>query len=351
MCKGWLGWLAVLGRAFLFDHVGRESPLSDSTSRSIRGRAGNRRGGFQPCPRHQDCSRAGGATTESRSDRPKINICGCFQAHLPRCSGSMPSRVPYLAFASERLSSLQPAALLRGARIAKGWRRAALRLSLHSDPLMFERYLAVRRRAGRGMVYEQFKLLGDGMSTAPAGEYLLPLAIGTLVGVVGGAITGITIRDLIVVLHVHAGSRAAGVAALIGVYVGGEGGGLILVLSDPGQTPAVAAHFDGLTDGVRGKRAGALGCIRRRSSAACRRGFSRRNTEAAGADGAHVRRGSIFPVRACVSMVPGLAEARSQGPAVGAMASCHGSGHRSVRGRNGGRSASLLEGGIPSCRC
>ncbi|MBI2016883.1 MAG: tripartite tricarboxylate transporter permease [Candidatus Rokubacteria bacterium] len=78
---------------------------------------------------------------------------------------------------------------------------------------------------------------------------MTPLAIGTLAGLVGGALPGVTITmTIIIVLPFTFGlDPLAGLAAMIGVYVGGESGGLVTasLLGIPGTPSAVATTFDG----------------------------------------------------------------------------------------------------------
>jgi putative tricarboxylic transport membrane protein len=80
-------------------------------------------------------------------------------------------------------------------------------------------------------------------------QYLLPLAVGTLAGLVGGALPGVTITmTIIIVLPFTFGlDPLAGLAAMVGVYVGGETGGLVTasLLGIPGTPSAVATTFDG----------------------------------------------------------------------------------------------------------
>lgn len=80
-------------------------------------------------------------------------------------------------------------------------------------------------------------------------QYLLPLAIGTLAGMLGGALPGVTITmTIIIVLPFTFGlDPLAGLAAMVGVYVGGESGGLVTasLLGIPGTPSAVATTFDG----------------------------------------------------------------------------------------------------------
>src|SRR5574341_1700087 len=94
-----------------------------------------------------------------------------------------------------------------------------------------------------------FELLGTGIVNIMQLQYLLPFGVGTLVVLVGGALPGITITmTVIVVLPFTFGLEPLqGLAAMIGVYVGGECGGLITscLLGIPGKPSAVATTFDG----------------------------------------------------------------------------------------------------------
>jgi putative tricarboxylic transport membrane protein len=107
-----------------------------------------------------------------------------------------------------------------------------------------------------------FELLGSGIVNILQVKYLLPLFIGTLVGVVGGALPGITITmTIIVVLPFTFGLEPLqGLAAMIGVYVGGETGGLITscLLGIPGKPSAVATTFDGFPMARKGEPGRAL---------------------------------------------------------------------------------------------
>jgi putative tricarboxylic transport membrane protein len=107
-----------------------------------------------------------------------------------------------------------------------------------------------------------FDLLAAGIAGIFEVKYLLPLAIGTVVGVVGGALPGITITmTVIVVLPFTFGLEPLqGLAAMIGVYVGGETGGLITscLLGIPGKPSAVATTFDGFPMARKGEPGRAL---------------------------------------------------------------------------------------------
>ncbi len=88
-------------------------------------------------------------------------------------------------------------------------------------------------------------------------QFLMPLAIGTLAGLVGGALPGVTITmTIIIVLPFTFGlDPLAGLAAMIGVYVGGESGGLVSasLLGIPGTPSAVATTFDGFPMSKKGE--------------------------------------------------------------------------------------------------
>jgi putative tricarboxylic transport membrane protein len=107
-----------------------------------------------------------------------------------------------------------------------------------------------------------FELLGAGLAGMFQVKYLLPLFIGTLIGVVGGALPGITITmTVIVVLPFTFGLEPLqGLACMIGVYVGGETGGLITscLLGIPGKPSAVATTFDGFPMARKGEPGRAL---------------------------------------------------------------------------------------------
>jgi putative tricarboxylic transport membrane protein len=80
-------------------------------------------------------------------------------------------------------------------------------------------------------------------------QYLVPLIAGTIAGVIGGALPGVTITmTVIMVLPFTFGlDPLQGLAAMIGVYVGGSAGGSITasLIGIPGTPSAVATTFDG----------------------------------------------------------------------------------------------------------
>ncbi|MCD6042422.1 MAG: C4-dicarboxylate transporter permease [Burkholderiales bacterium] len=94
-----------------------------------------------------------------------------------------------------------------------------------------------------------YELLGAGLVNVVQVKYLLPLFLGTLAGVVGGALPGVTITmTIIVVLPFTFGlDPLQGLAAMTGVYVGGSAGGLVtaMLLGIPGSPANIATTFDG----------------------------------------------------------------------------------------------------------
>jgi len=94
-----------------------------------------------------------------------------------------------------------------------------------------------------------FELLGTALVNVAQVKYLLPLFLGTLAGIAGGALPGVTITmTIIVVLPFTFGlDPLQGLAAMTGVYVGGSAGGLVtaVLLGIPGTPSAIATTFDG----------------------------------------------------------------------------------------------------------
>ena len=107
-----------------------------------------------------------------------------------------------------------------------------------------------------------YELLLDGIQNVLQWKYLAPLIIGTLIGVVGGALPGITnTMTVIMVLPFTFGLEPLqGLSAMIGVYVGGESGGLITstLLGIPGKPSSVATMFDGFPMSQKGEPGRAL---------------------------------------------------------------------------------------------
>jgi putative tricarboxylic transport membrane protein len=105
-------------------------------------------------------------------------------------------------------------------------------------------------------------LLGEGLVTVAQWKYLLPLFMGTLAGVVGGALPGVTITMTIIVLlpFTFGLDPLQGLAAMTGVYVGGSAGGLVTasLLGIPGTPSAIATTFDGFPMARNGEPGRAL---------------------------------------------------------------------------------------------
>src|SRR5919198_640821 len=107
-----------------------------------------------------------------------------------------------------------------------------------------------------------YELLLAGIENVLHAKYFVPLAIGTLVGIIGGALPGITnTMTVIMVLPFTFGLEPLqGLSAMIGVYVGGESGGLIAscLLGIPGKPSSVATMFDGFPMTKKGEPGRAL---------------------------------------------------------------------------------------------
>ena len=88
-------------------------------------------------------------------------------------------------------------------------------------------------------------------------KHLVPLVLGTVVGVIGGALPGVTITlTIIVALPFTFGlDPLQGLAAMTGIYVGGSAGGLITatLLGIPGTPSSVATMFDGFPMAKKGE--------------------------------------------------------------------------------------------------
>jgi putative tricarboxylic transport membrane protein len=107
-----------------------------------------------------------------------------------------------------------------------------------------------------------YELLLAGIENLLQLKYFVPLVVGTLIGVVGGAMPGITnTMTVIMVLPFTFGLEPLqGLAAMIGVYIGGESGGLITscLLGIPGKPSSVATMFDGYPMSRKGEPGRAL---------------------------------------------------------------------------------------------
>jgi putative tricarboxylic transport membrane protein len=102
-----------------------------------------------------------------------------------------------------------------------------------------------------------YELLGAGIANILQLKYLVPLTIGTLVGVIGGALPGVTITmTIIVALPFTFGlDPLQGLSAMVGIYVGGSAGGLITatLLGIPGTPSSLATMFDGFPLAKKGE--------------------------------------------------------------------------------------------------
>src|SRR5574342_251754 len=102
-----------------------------------------------------------------------------------------------------------------------------------------------------------YELLAAGIANIAQVKYLVPLFFGTLAGVIGGALPGVTITmTIILVLPFTFGlDPLQGLAAMTGVYVGGSAGGLItaFLIGIPGTPSAIATTFDGFPMARKGE--------------------------------------------------------------------------------------------------
>ena len=102
-----------------------------------------------------------------------------------------------------------------------------------------------------------FDHLATGLVTIVQLKYLVPLVLGTLVGVIGGALPGVTITmTIIVALPFTFGlDPLQGLSAMVGIYVGGSAGGLITatLLGIPGTPSSLATMFDGFPMAKKGE--------------------------------------------------------------------------------------------------
>jgi putative tricarboxylic transport membrane protein len=94
-----------------------------------------------------------------------------------------------------------------------------------------------------------FDLLLGGIENVLHLHYLVPLFLGTLVGLIGGALPGVTITmTIIIVLPFTFGmDPLQGLATMTGVYVGGSAGGAVTaaLIGIPGTPSAITTTFDG----------------------------------------------------------------------------------------------------------
>ena len=94
-----------------------------------------------------------------------------------------------------------------------------------------------------------YDLLLGGIQNVLHLHYLVPLFLGTLVGLIGGALPGVTITmTIIIILPFTFGmDPLQGLATMTGVYVGGSAGGAITaaLIGIPGTPSAITTTFDG----------------------------------------------------------------------------------------------------------
>ncbi len=94
-----------------------------------------------------------------------------------------------------------------------------------------------------------YELLLAGIENIVHLKYLVPLFFGTLAGLIGGALPGVTITMTIIIVlpFTFALDPLQGLATMTGVYVGGSAGGAITaaLIGIPGTPSAVTTTFDG----------------------------------------------------------------------------------------------------------
>ena len=107
-----------------------------------------------------------------------------------------------------------------------------------------------------------YELLGTALVDIVQVKYLVPLVVGTLVGVIGGALPGVTITMTIIVAlpFTYGLDPLQGLAAMTGLYVGGSAGGLVTatLLGIPGTPSSVATTFDGHPMALKGEAGRAI---------------------------------------------------------------------------------------------
>jgi putative tricarboxylic transport membrane protein len=85
----------------------------------------------------------------------------------------------------------------------------------------------------------------------------LAMSVGVMAGLIGGAIPGVTITMAVILAlpFTFGMDPLQGIATMIGIYVGGESGGLIsaTLLGIPGTPSAIATTFDGYPMAKRGE--------------------------------------------------------------------------------------------------
>ncbi|MDP3225251.1 MAG: tripartite tricarboxylate transporter permease, partial [Rubrivivax sp.] len=105
--------------------------------------------------------------------------------------------------------------------------------------------------------------LSNGLQMALGWHALLAVAIGSVVGVIFGAIPGLTFSmALALLLPFTFGMEATpAIALLMGVYIGGMTGGSVsaILIGIPGTPSAAATVFDGYPMAQKGEASVALG--------------------------------------------------------------------------------------------
>src|SRR5512134_3211010 len=83
------------------------------------------------------------------------------------------------------------------------------------------------------------------------------MSLGIMAGLIGGAIPGITITMAIILAlpFTFGMTPVQGLATMVGVYVGGESGGLVsaCLIGIPGTPSAIATTFDGFPMARKGE--------------------------------------------------------------------------------------------------
>ncbi len=107
-----------------------------------------------------------------------------------------------------------------------------------------------------------FDIIAQSIASVLDLNIFLAMSAGVFAGLIGGAIPGVTITmTVILVLPFTFGmDPLQGIATMIGVYVGGESGGLIsaTLLGIPGTPSAIATTFDGYPMAKKGEPGRAL---------------------------------------------------------------------------------------------
>ena len=102
-----------------------------------------------------------------------------------------------------------------------------------------------------------------GLQMALTWQALLAVAVGSVVGVIFGAIPGLTFSMALALLLPFTFGMAAtpAIALLMGIYIGGMTGGSVsaILIGIPGTPSAAATVFDGYPMAMKGQASVALG--------------------------------------------------------------------------------------------